>query len=81
MADITYTALTDAESVTDEIVDMVREITDGWYQDTRIDWENVWDRLDGSELEDGSIVDSGTDLGAPALVKIKKIIRAERKAG
>lgn len=77
----TYTALTAVETVTDEIVGMVREITDGWYPDTRIDWEDVWDRLDGSELADGSIVDSGGDLGAPALVKIKNLIRNERKAG
>lgn len=67
-----------ADDVTDEILDVVREVIEGWYNEGRIDWPDVWDRAEGAELADGSILDLGTDLVAPALVKIQRIIRAER---
>lgn len=66
------------ESVTDEIIEMVHGIVDGWYQEGRIDWENVWDRLERHELANGDGIDIPS-LDSPAQQEIKKRIRADRK--
>lgn len=68
------------DQVTDEIVQAAQEIVDGWYPKGRIDWEDVWDRLDGASLEDGTVLDLGDNLLSPALVYIKKEIQHARKA-
>lgn len=68
------------DQVTGEIVDLVWDIVDGWYQEGRIDWEDVWDRLDGSTIQDGTILDLGDDLLSPALVLIKARISRKRRA-
>jgi hypothetical protein len=70
-----WTSPTQAADVTDEMVEIAREIVDGWYQEGRVDWEDVWDRMDGAELADGTHLDLGTDLGTPALAKLKRLAR------
>ena len=75
---VQYTSPKTAEDVTEEMVDLVRNILDGWYQDTRINWGDVWDRAEGTELADGTRLDMGTDLMSPALKEIKRQIRADR---
>lgn len=80
MADKQFTSPVIAQDVTEEMVDEAWEIVDGWFQDAKIDWERVWDRLDGMELKDGTYLDLGTDLGSPALRKIQAEIRKIRKA-
>lgn len=75
-----YHSLREVESVTQEVLDMVETITDGWFSDVRIDWEEVWDRLEGYELEDGSYPEI-PDMDNPAIRKIKKYIRDLRKLG
>jgi hypothetical protein len=73
------TVLDEMQSLTAEIVDIAESVTDGWYpHPTRIDWENVWDRMDGIELTDGS------ELSIPALDtdaqrEIKRQVRNHRK--
>lgn len=75
-----YSKITTVDDVTDEIIAMAQEIYAGWYNNSqRIDWDNFLDRLDGSQLEDGSIVDLGNDMGSPAIRKIQGEIRAYRK--
>lgn len=77
-----YTTITAAEDVTDEVMDAARSVVDGWYAaDDRIDWEDVWERLDGTELDNGTKIDMGNSLISPAIDLIKKRIRAERRAG
>jgi hypothetical protein len=67
-----------AEDVTDEVLEIVQGIVEGWYDEGRIDWEDVWDRVEKSVLDDGRGIDMGSDLGSPAILKIKKEIRKWR---
>jgi hypothetical protein len=70
-----------AEDVTDEALEMVQGIVEGWYNEGRIDWEDVWDRMDKRVLDDGRGIDMGSDLGSPAIRKIKREIRKWRALG
>jgi hypothetical protein len=70
-----------AEDVTPEIIEIAQGIVEGWYDEGRIDWEDVWDRMEKSFLDDGRGIDMGEDLDSPAIRKIKKEIRAWRKLG
>lgn len=65
-------------TVTDEVVRLAVDIVDGWYQEGRIDWEDVWDRLDGSELSDGTKLDLGNDLDSSELKELKRKVRKIR---
>jgi hypothetical protein len=67
-----------AEDVTDELLEMVQGIVEGWYNEGPIDWENVWDRLEKQTLDDGRGIDMGDDLGTPAIRKIQREIRKWR---
>ena len=63
--------------VTDELVEAAYEIADGWYQNGRIDWEDVWDRMERNDPD----LDLGSDLGSPELVEIKKrVLKMRREA-
>ncbi len=66
------------EDVTPEILEAAEDIEQGWYQDVRIDWEDFWDRLDGSILDDGRVLDLGSDLDSVPLRTIKAHIRKLR---
>lgn len=46
----------------------------GWHSSGRIDWENVWDRIDGTELKDGRILDIES-LDSPLQRTLKAGIR------
>lgn len=70
-----------AEDVTPEIIEIVQGIVEGWYDEGRIDWDDVWDRVERTYLDDGRGIDMGTDLGSPAILKIKREIRKWRAAG
>lgn len=69
------------DDVTEEILELVQGIVEGWYDEGRIDWEDVWDRMEKRTLEDGRGIDMGTDLASPAIKKIKKHIRKWRALG
>lgn len=64
-----------AGDVTPEILEIVRGIVEGWYNEGRIDWEDVWDRVEKSQLDTGQGIDMGTDLLSPAIKEIQKKIR------
>lgn len=68
-----HTSVLKKEDVTDEIIDIMLGVVEGW-----IDWEDVWDRAKGAELADGTELDFGTDLDSPAMRNIKERIRALR---
>ena len=80
MATLVISADTPAETIPQELLDEALNIADGWYLDRRIDWEDVWDCLDGFELSDGSAVGI-TTLYGPAIDKIKRYVNQARKAG
>lgn len=71
MAD--YIQITNAEDVTQEILDDALEIADGWYADSRIEWDDLIDRL-----ERNSPWDFGQDPDSPAIRKIKRYVRSQR---
>jgi hypothetical protein len=73
-----YTVLVTADDVTDEIIAIVRQVTNGRYAIGPIDWEDVWDCIEDTKLADGTYFDSGTNLHAPALLYIQHVIRFER---
>lgn len=74
-----YTTVSSASDVTEEIMEVARGVVDGWYGEGRIDWEDVWDRMDGTLLEDGTTLDMGNEDDTPAMRKIKKAINQERR--
>lgn len=75
-----YTRVHEAADVTDEVIVMIQSIYSGFFADGEpIDWDRFLDRLDGSELADGSKIDLSEDLTSPAVKKIKSEIRAYRK--
>ncbi|MEV7675069.1 hypothetical protein [Streptomyces sp. NPDC088752] len=69
---IRFTQPESADDVTEEMVEIVSEKVNGWYSEGRIDWQDVWERADGARLEDGSLLDLGTDLGSQALKRLKR---------
>jgi len=77
--DKTETTLHEAEDVTEEIVKLALDIVDGWYQEGPIDWEDVWDRLDGAELADGTRLELGIELLSRGLKKIRREVLKARK--
>jgi hypothetical protein len=71
-----------AEDVTDEVLELVKGIVEGWYDEGRIDWEDVFERLEYKRtLDDGRGIDLGEDLNSPAIKKIKSEIRKWRALG
>lgn len=70
-----------ADDVTDEVFDLAESVTDGWYSDGPIDWEDVWDRMEGSPMDDGRPLSMGSELDTPAMRKIQRHIRELRRAG
>lgn len=73
--------IVEAEDVTDEVIEIVQDIIEGWYNEGPIDWEDVWDRMDKVVLDDGRGIDLGDSLDSPAMRKIKREIRKWRSQG
>jgi hypothetical protein len=71
----------EAEDVTEEVLELVQGIVEGWYDEGAIDWGDVWDRMEKRVLDDGRGIDMGEDLGSPAIRKIKQHIRKWRALG
>lgn len=69
----------EAADVTPEVMAIVEDIEEGWFNDTPIDWDDFIDRLDGSELADGSVIDMGPSMASGAIREIKKRIRELRR--
>ncbi|WP_424216340.1 hypothetical protein ACN20G_29830 (plasmid) [Streptomyces sp. BI20] len=61
--------------VTQEMIDACLSIVEGWYNEGRKDWADIWDRLDGTKLEDGTCLDLPTDLRSPVYAKLKREVR------
>ena len=75
-----WTEIVTVESVTEEVMQLARDIESGWYSDaTRIDWEDFWSRLEGTHLQDGTRIDLGSETGSPAMKKIQATINKERR--
>ncbi len=66
--------------ITGEVIDIFRSAVDISYPDGPVDWEDVWDRVDGRRLDDGRLIDLGEGLRTPAFRAMKKIILNERSS-
>lgn len=67
-----------AEDVTDEVLEAVDSIHDGWYSSGRIDWQDFLERMEGVTVAGGRI-DLGNDTASPAIAAIKAHVRQLRK--
>lgn len=80
-----YAEIRTADDVTEEVTQIALDIADGWYQTGRIDWDDLIDRIEGSELDDGSVIDFGDGLDkdktnmSGAIRKLKALIRQHRR--
>lgn len=74
-----YTSPRGAGDVTQEMIDATIDIVEGWYNDTRVDWEDVWDRLDGSTLSDGTKLELPEDLLSPVFAKLRREVRKSQR--
>lgn len=79
--DDTYTTVTTAEQVTEEILSLTEGVIEGWYNDGKVDWEDVWDRIEGSHLDDGTVLNLGNNTDTPAMRKIQRHIRQWLREG
>lgn len=66
------------DEIMGELKDHAFTIADGWYADGRIDWENVFDRMDDSEMLDGRRLEM-TTLYGPVIDAIKAHVRKVRR--
>lgn len=68
-----------AADVTEEMIKEAVEIANGWHQNEyHIDWERLFERLEGMELADGTELDLGSDWLSPALAKLKRAVLKRR---
>lgn len=79
--DKTYWSPKTAQDVTEEVLDIARGYVEGWYNDGPIDWEDVWNRMEDTRLDSGHYLDMGASMDSPAMRKIQRVIRAERREG
>lgn len=78
---MSVTKLVTAAQVTEEIFEATCEIVQGWYGSKgRIDWEDVWYRLEDMTLSDGTTPDLGESMVSAALAELKKRVRVERRS-
>ncbi|MFE9412276.1 hypothetical protein ACFYN0_26310 [Streptomyces sp. NPDC006704] len=72
-----------ADDVTEELVGTAASTVLSNFPDfpdgPPVDWEDVFDRVDGRTLDDGRTIDLGSDLNSPALKALKRRVRARIK--
>jgi len=66
--------ITAADDVTEEMLDVFWEIVQGWYSDTKIDWDDVFARV-----EHCSNWDFGSEWDTPAIRKIKREMKTRKR--
>lgn len=74
-------AVVTADDATDEILDLAEEWADQYADGSgRVDWEQVWDRLDGMQPDDTLWgLDFGAEYDTPAMKKIQREVRKRRR--
>lgn len=81
MTDTRYTTVREIEDVTQEMLDAAVGIMEGWYPEGKIDWDDFWDRLDGTSLEDGTHLDLDGQTRSPAFLLIRMHVLKVRRTG
>ncbi len=78
VSDDKWTELVTAGDVTEEVLKAAFETAEDWYPgNERIDWDRLFDKLDGYQLSDGTLL---TATGFEAIEKIKRYVRQQRRA-
>jgi hypothetical protein len=72
-----FTLVEQAGEVTPEVLVCVDSVIGGHYATGRVDWEDVWERLENYKLADGSSIDMGSMLNSPAMKRIKAYVRKD----
>ena len=67
--------IVNAADVTPDVIEAAIELTDDWYADERVDWEEALLRLE--KYHDW---DLGESMESPAIKKIQREVRAHRRA-
>jgi hypothetical protein len=74
-----YWTPTTASDIDGELLDLARNAVDGWYASGRIDWDNVWDRMDGQWLPSReAFLDLGNETDPPPMKAIRRTLLRER---
>lgn len=74
-----YFPVRTAEDVTEDVIEGAWGIIEGWYMDTPIDWEDVWDRLESTPLRGWAKPDLGGTIGTPAMKKIQREMKKRKR--
>lgn len=75
-----WVTVTEADEVTDEILEAAQEVYNGWFaKGSRINWVDFLDRLDGIPLEGGGKLNLAGSLVSPAIKRIQAHIREYAK--
>ncbi|MER6086543.1 hypothetical protein [Streptomyces bluensis] len=69
-----------ADEVTEEMVLLALELADSFYMGSRIDWDDLLYRLDGTELKDGRELHMPEDMLSPAVLALRRRVNAYRRA-
>ena len=85
----TWRIVVEADQVTVEVLTLAEKVVDlwfahdgetvpGWHWPVSL-WADLFDQIQGRELEDGSVIDLGEDLNSPAFTAIKDHVLAHRR--
>jgi hypothetical protein len=78
--DVTLSVPESAADVTDTILEFAVETADLYFPEGKIEWEDVWDRMEGNLiLANGSTLSMGNELDTPAMLKIKRYVNKVRR--
>lgn len=80
MSDKKYRKVYEESDVDAEVL-AAAEYAESWFTDSRIDWEDFIDKMDGYHLTDGSVIDMGGSMDSPAIRAIKRYIKNLRAQG
>lgn len=70
-----------AADVTDEILEYALDTTENWFPDMPIEWESVWDRMEGYEFPNGKKLSWGDEFDTAAMKKVQRYVRKIRSQG
>lgn len=65
------TKLETTDDITEEIVILIWGIIADRYRDSATNWHAVWEVAQGTHLEDGTLLDLGSDYDSPVLRELK----------
>ncbi len=66
------------QEVTEEIEWIFRSVVNYFHPDGEVDWDDVLERMNGRQLEDGRWLNLGLDTNTPAFRALRLMIAKER---